>query len=265
MKFTFVSAVNNRQVLNSCLLRSPDLTVDVELILVENAANASEAFNGALEKAAGEFVIFVHQDVFLPEGWLNDLESALIALEKKDPNWGVLGVYGITNSGEYHGHVFCTANNTFLGKPFENPQEVNSLDEIVLVLRRRSTVTFDNSLKGFHFYGTDICLRARALGKKTYAFPGFCIHNANGYGMFPACFWKSYLSMRSKWGLNLPVKTPCLEISKNLVKPLLVNVIWRFCWLRGGFKFRPKRVADPVALYRKLKDEREARQCTLSF
>jgi hypothetical protein len=90
---------------------------------------------------------------------------------------------------------------------------VRSLDEAVLIVRKSSGVRFDESLPGFHMYGTDICQEANRRGMKAYAISSFCIHNTNGYNMLPWDFWKCYLIMRRKWRRQLPITTPCAKIT----------------------------------------------------
>jgi len=54
---------------------------------------------------------------------------------------------------------------------------VQTLDEIVLIFRRDSGLSFDETLPHFHFYGTDICMRAAEQGRQCYAISAFCVHN----------------------------------------------------------------------------------------
>jgi GT2 family glycosyltransferase len=98
-------------------------------------------------------------------------------------------------------------------------------------------------------YGTDICMEAARRGRKSYAIPAFCIHNTNGYSMLPWEFWRGYLYMRRKWRQQLPVLTPCAEITRWGLPAMwwnvdrLANLILR--------RHRPgKRVWDPGVLYR---------------
>ena len=185
MKVTVISAVNDDVVLRQCLLASPDIHQVDETILQRGYTSASSAYNAAIASARNEVIIVVHQDVYLPSGWFLWLQAALDKLTQSDPTWGVLGVYSITPDGRYHGHVYCNACQSILGRPFSNPTEVASLDEVVLIVRKSSGLMFDPAMKGFHFYAADLCLTARKHGLKVYAIPCFCFHNANEYGMFP--------------------------------------------------------------------------------
>jgi glycosyltransferase involved in cell wall biosynthesis len=247
MKFTICSAVNDNDVLQSCLLSSPELSGAGEIIIERGHASASQAYNAAIDRAQNDIVILVHQDIYLPRGWFQQLEGAINNLAKSGSEWGILGVYGVTSGGVYHGHLYCNAGETVLGHSFKVPVEVDSLDEVVLILKKSSGLRFDPAMKGFHFYAADICLSARLRGLKNYAIPAFCFHNANGYGMFPRSFWEGYFYVRNKWKSSLPIKTPCTEITRSLW-PFFIGVVWRFFWLKKSPRPLARRVKDPAPL-----------------
>jgi len=178
--------------------------------------SAGLAYNAALGRAIGDVCVFVHQDVFLPEYWDLHLERAIESLDKIDSNWGVLGVYGIGRwSGRAVGHVYCTGLGRCLGRAFQAPEPVGSLDELLLVVRKGCGIVFDGELPGFHMYGTDICLQALDRGITCYAISAFCIHNTAGRVLLPWSFWRAYDYMRRKWRAQLPVRTPCVTITRG--------------------------------------------------
>ena len=67
---------------------------------------------------------------------------------------------------------------------------VQTLDEIVLILKKSSGLRFDDSLPHFHFYGTDICLRAAQRGMRSYAISAFCVHNTHQTLVLPEEFYE---------------------------------------------------------------------------
>jgi Glycosyltransferase like family len=213
MNWTVISITNNDEVLKSCLLSSPDIGSASEVLLQRGYTSAAIAYNRAIEKAQSDLLVLVHQDVYLPQGWLASLWQGLAVLSKVDPNWGILGVWGVAeSSAEFTGFLYCAANGK-LGGAFEGVREVRSLDEVVLIMRKSSKLRFDEQLPGFHMYGTDICLEARRQGMRSYAIPAFCIHNTSGYRMLPWQFWRCYFFMRRKWSAELPVTTSCTKIT----------------------------------------------------
>jgi len=245
MTFTIISAVNDSKVLESCLLRSPDVT-GLEKFFQRDFPSASSAYNRALDKATGDIVIFVHQDVYLPPGWLQRLQWTIQQLETTDPQWGVLGVCGLTPQGELRSWVYSSGLGTVLGKQFPTPLQVRTLDEVILVIRRASGLHFDERLPGFHMYGTDICLEAEKLGMHNYAVPCFLYHNSNGIKNLPWAFWQACLHVRRKWWSRLPVRSPCTVVTRWPVGTLrqMVARFFQYNLKRRGVG---KRVPDPVA------------------
>jgi hypothetical protein len=251
MNWTLVSAVNNDTVLNSCLLQSGAAQAAVEVILQRGYADAAGAYNNALERATSDVVVFAHQDVYLPANWATEFSAVVGKLNVTDPKWAVLGVYGVRQNGEHIGHVYDTGVSRLLGQPFQPPQLVSSLDELLLVVRKSSGLRFDAGIGGYHFYGTDICLEAQRQGLKSYAISAFCIHNTNGYRTLPWPFWGNFLRMRRKWRAVLPVTTSCIEITPWCWPAVRWNMIRGVNLLLHRHKVGQRQPA-PDQLYREL-------------
>src|SRR6266478_20965 len=119
MDWSVISATNNEDVLKSCLLNSPDIGEASEVILQRGYSSAAAAYNSAIDRAQSDILVFVHQDVYLPHGWLASLHRALDLLSKVNPNWGILGVWGVNKScDDATGFIYCGANG-MLGSAFE--------------------------------------------------------------------------------------------------------------------------------------------------
>ena len=251
VKWSLITAANNEAVLKTCLASSPCVPRVHDFQIMRGFASASAAYNAGIRQAAGDILVFAHQDVYLPGHWDFRLEEAISKLSNADPQWAVLGVWGITLQGESSGYSYCTGLQRVLGQPFETPLPCISFDEALLVFRRSSDLTFDEQLPGFHLYGTDICLTAGKRGMNCYVVPAFCIHNTAGLKFLPWAFWRAYFYMRRKWWRQLPVSTPCTTIAR-LPTPV-VEVPLRSAYSHY-LKRRPagKRVPNPRALYEEL-------------
>ncbi len=212
--WSLVVAVNNEEVLRETLLKSPVIDAKCQVITKKNCASAGKAYNSALAAAQHEIIVFAHQDVYLPAPWIEDLKKSLRQLAARDPNWGVLGVVGVSRHKQIAGYCYSTGLGSVVGQPLAGPVEAESLDELLLVSRRSSRLRFDEQLPGFHFYGADICLESQKRGMKNYIVPAFCIHNSNGVRYFPFAFWRAYLYMRCKWRKQLPLMTSCTAITR---------------------------------------------------
>lgn len=251
LNISVVVACNDEAVLRNSLLSSPGLRDVREVIIQRGFPSAAAAYNQGLAKASGEIVVFVHQDVFLPSEWATSFSAALAALEKTDPNWGVLGVWGISPSGAGVGHVHSTGMERTLGGAFQLPIEVKTLDEVLLVLRRATGLCFDDKLTGFHLYGTDICLQSNKRNLKNYVISAFCVHNTNGIRWLPVAYWKALFYLRRKWRGNLPVHSPCMRITKSNW-PIVHYACWKTKAALLGTLKAGKRSENPGEVYRKI-------------
>jgi hypothetical protein len=215
LRWSLVVAVNDDQVLNSTLLASPAIDANCELIVRRGFITAGAAYNSGLAEASNDIVVFAHQDVYLPATWLKNLAETLDTLEAAGSRWGVLGCFGATQETppRLHGYCFSTGLRRILGKPFRTLAPAQTLDELLLVVRRSSGLHFDEQLPGFHLYGADICLQAATRGLENFIIPAFCIHNANGTVRLPRDFWRAYFYLRRKWRAVLPVTTCCTTIT----------------------------------------------------
>jgi hypothetical protein len=173
-------------------------------------------------------------------------------LAARDASWAVAGVIGIGLEPRMVGQVYCTRAGGVVGTWLCEPATVQSLDELLLIVKRSAGVCFDGRLPGFHLYGTDICLEARKRGLRSYAVPAFCIHNASGWTFLPVGYWRAYFYLRRKWWDQLPVTTPCAVIQRRPTPVVAVP-------LRALYEYRIRRrlrlgqrVGEPARLFENL-------------
>jgi hypothetical protein len=215
INLTFAIAVNNRELFKNNFLASPCLRDrrHHQILPQEGFASASQAYNDAIDKSLNDLIVFCHQDVYFPEAWPSQLQNALDFLEEHDPAWGVLGCGGITRGGQGRGHIFSTGLGV-LGKACAPPATVETLDEIVLIIKKSSGLRFDDALPHFHLYGADICLRAAKRGRKSYAISAFCIHNSNQGLILPEEFYECCAHIKRVWKEYLPIQAVCMKITR---------------------------------------------------
>ena len=184
-----------------------------QVVIEEGFPSASLAYNRAIDEARNDLIVFVHQDVHLPVSWHADFQRALSYLEQWNIAWGVLGCFGSRKGAEGGlGRVYTTGRGVH-GTFLTEPEPVETLDEIILIIRRSSGLRFDPTLPNFHLYGTDICTLARSRGLTNYAFQGYCIHNTKPYVRLPHEFYVCHRHIRRKWRAFLPIYASCAEIS----------------------------------------------------
>lgn len=223
-----VAAVDSEGVLSANLARSAVLgQANVNFQRQRGFRSAASAYNSAFSKAKSETVVFVHQDVYLPRRWFSQLQSAVQWLNETDPNWAVLGVYGVTDRGKHIGYVWSSGLNRVLGGPFVEPVRVDSLDELLIVLRKRPQLRFDENLPGFHLYGTDIVQEARSLGYGSYAICAPVVHNSRPVVYLSNSYLAAYDYERKKWKCGLPIQ--------NCIAPIANSITDR---VRRGVRYR---------------------------
>lgn len=216
LKITFVVAVNDSVVFEKNFLASPFLSEahDHEIIVQKSFASAPMAYNDALGRSSNDLFVFCHQDMYFPKGWLKNLKRALDYLTIHDPNWGVLGCSGMTVDRQHPRYLYSSGLGVS-GAPLQQPKAVQTLDEIVLIMRKSSGLRFDDLLPYYHLYGTDICLQAAKLGMKSYVISAFCIHNTHQPLVLPAEFYKCCEHIRRRWRDRLPIQTTCIRITRS--------------------------------------------------
>lgn len=209
--FGIACASHSKTILDANLGRSP-LLATVALHVERNAPSAAIAYNRALDATTPDVVVFAHHDVYFPPGW-----DALLAarLAELPPDWAVFGSFGIGLDEAHIGPVWSSSLGMIVGRVPMAPVPVQSLDEMVIVLRRDSGLRFDEALPGWHMYGTDIVQIARAAGRGAYAGALPCIHNDRYHDALGADFNAAYRFMQRKWAAALPIRTPITKISRS--------------------------------------------------
>jgi hypothetical protein len=230
---SFVAGVSDNEILRNNLMASPCVSGPIsphQAILVRGGPNVGAKLNIGLERAKCEWMVCLHQDVWLPPGWDLALAQQIEEAELRYGPIGVAGVYGV-------GHVTAPGDPTrplaaerigwvidrgrMLRDGPELPARVATLDELLLVVRRDSGLRFDPAL-GNHLYGADICLQSRERGLAVVAIGALCHHNSRHIGLGEG-FHESAAVFARKWRHRLPIATPCVIIDRDGSVHLLGN------------------------------------------
>ncbi len=237
---TFIVAVDNPVELRRHVLSSACYAHDAhQWLFVENGGNRayssiSRLYRDAVREARNDLVFYVHQDVLFPPDFEDRLHRALADLESRDARWGVIGAAG---RAPFDAGAPDTepANIGHWSDPHKYhkprvplPAEVQVLDELWLGVRRSSGLEFDADLPGFHCYGADLCMTARAAGRKSYVLDTPVIHKlfrpdgslierseqshkieGRQTKAFRADFLQSADHVRTKWTRYLPIQSTC--------------------------------------------------------
>lgn len=226
---TFVTCTNSLKVLSKHLLASPCLQDDGHALAVYfNAPSAAHGFNSAAAAAAAApnpkskipWLVWVHQDVYLPHGWDIDFSESLSEALLRFPKLAVAGLYGISGTGtnaRRAGHVLD--RGTPLHEPEPLPCLVDSLDELLFAVRVDVGLQLDPAL-GFDFYATDLVLQAQARGLQCAVVDAYCEHwsgtASTGVSLAVAKrILTSGEAFELKWQQHLPVTTPCFDLCQS--------------------------------------------------
>ena len=225
-RLSFVTCASNSEVLAQRLLASPCLRPGGwPLAVYFNSTSAAQGFNAAMTAlqstaTATTWLVWVHQDVSLPEYWDRHFCLALDTALQTLPKLAVAGVYGLAGAGTAArrvGHVLDRGK--LLHESTAMPCLVDSLDELLFAVRVDSGLKLDPAL-GFDFYATDLVLQAQQQGWQCAAVDACCEHwsetPASG-AVAPAVVQRIKQSAQvfeRKWEAKLPISTPCFEIAK---------------------------------------------------
>ena len=135
-QITFVAAVNKRDILERNFLASPCFRTPHphQILIQEGFASASNAYNDAIDKSTNDLIVFIHQDVILPEGWLDDLERALIGLfGTRRPTSGASSVVTAKHFTTTDGVTSIPLDLGFWESRLSVLLQIQTLDEIVLI------------------------------------------------------------------------------------------------------------------------------------
>lgn len=239
-----ISAVDNDKILDACLMRSPDIVEGrLAVRIVRGAKSMSAAYNEGLSSTSSPICVFVHQDVYLPKGWLEKALKILNWLEINEPDWMVIGPYGVSLQGRHVGRVWDVTMGRELGEPGFAPTPVGSFDELLMIMRRVDGFQFDPLLPHFHLYGTDLVQTAISMGRTAWAVELPVVHNNRPIVSLGGGYLKAYRYARRKWRSRLPIFTSICTLTANPFP------LWRARWRRRHVKARPTELgADAVAI-----------------
>lgn len=145
-----------------------------QIIPIENEGKYSlpEAYNMILEQATNDIVVLCHDDIYFDsKNW----GSKILKHFKRSPEYGILGLAGSTQlpksakwwedfskmkgivNHEHEGKKWESKYSASLGNQIE---DVVLVDGLFIVLNKKNIKqTFNEEIKGFHFYDVDFSFR----------------------------------------------------------------------------------------------------------
>jgi len=228
-EFSIISCISKPDVYDECVLHSVNACRNnhgvefVPVLNMEGLYSASLALNVGIDSSKSDILVICHQDVqLLGDDWFGAVKKIISQLED---DWAIVGSAGISmdfmrgDIGPWGGakEVDTVAvgsvwdNDDCLDEPpywngIKEPTKCHCVDECLFILKKSTGLRFDPLFNGFHFYGVDICLQARAAGYGVYCADLPIIH----YGKYSASFtsdsryWTYLRRLHDKWKYQFP-------------------------------------------------------------
>jgi glycosyltransferase involved in cell wall biosynthesis len=222
-EFSIISCISKPDVYSDCVLNSVNVCrgdYDIEFVPVLNTEglySASLALNVGMDSSKSDILVICHQDVrILGDDWFGVLKKTI---EQLDDDWAIIGSAGISldygreDIGRWGGArevetvaVGSVWDDDDISEPpyWDGAKDLvrcHCADECLFILKKSTGLRFDSLFNGFHFYGTDICLQARAAGYGVYCTDLPIVH----YGEYSASFtsdtkyWAHLKRLYDKW------------------------------------------------------------------
>lgn len=174
-KVVFGCMINDPQRFSMVLSQSQ---VNSPLMFVQNPESATKGLNILLERAENEsadICCLVHQDVYLRNGWVEQLREQVKMLPD---SWTCAGVVG----KDYRGLICGKFHDMRIPDYWDTsdihsfPQPACCFDEAVIIINMKKGFRFDESYPGFDLYGTQVVLKAIKEGGTAWCLGIFTEH-----------------------------------------------------------------------------------------
>ena len=209
----FASCVGSPEKFRDCAQPGLRLVCEPDSLVAEVSTDSSifDAYNEVLDAFSGhadlEALVLLHED-------LEIVDTSFMAKVRRriaDPDIAVMGVIGARDvkglawwDGQGYGRCLETRGLVDFGGGFH---DVDVVDGLLMVLSPWAVrnLRFDSeSFSGFHAYDIDLCLQARAAGKRVVVEDIGVVHyTKGGYGDSEA-FLRNDSVLVEKWGLRVP-------------------------------------------------------------
>lgn len=166
-------------------IKRQSMSDETEVVLLDNFNNmnftsAAKALNEGALKAAGDVLIFMHQDVYLWD--TSTLERCSRFLTNN--NNSILGLAGRNHGSETVTDIYETVNHIHRGN-WTNGKiiEVETVDECMFAMKKElwERLKFDEECcNDWHCYATEICMHNGIMQGKNYVIPCKACHESIG-------------------------------------------------------------------------------------
>jgi hypothetical protein len=210
-----VVPVNREWQFNNNIMTSPGLKeINSEIIPVRNCSSAAEAFHTGKRAAKNPWILFLHQDVYVPKGSGNLL---LKIIEEGPSELSPIGFCGLQLSEDSQiNEAGLVIDRTALFK-HEISGDPISADEFAILMHKNCAAEIDPNL-GWHLWATDLFLQSYLNSETENGLlvnaPLF--HNSlNDYSL-PADFHVSAKKLLEKYPNLGKIETLCGTLTRSV-------------------------------------------------
>ena len=242
---TLVTIKEEYQEMMSSFVEAGFDTSFCEFLYIDNTThNKSEAYQGLnyfLQKAKGKYIILCHQDILICHDKIDRLEQCIADLDQLDPSWAIMANAGASGIKDIV-YRLIEPNNVVKrrGHPI---QKVTSVDENFILVKKSANLSLSNNLKGFHLYGTDLCIIANILGFNAYVVHFYLLHKSKGNVDTSFYILKNELQLKYQRALaGKFIQTTCTNFylsSSNTLNALL-NMKFTMFFVRNYISIKQK-------------------------
>ncbi|MEO5985370.1 MAG: hypothetical protein ABIP80_07675 [Ferruginibacter sp.] len=201
----------------------------------KNKFDAYSATRRFLQETIGRYIIIVHQDVRCIDD-AERLTDTLDKLQVKDPLWAICGNAGANG---YKNFIINMNDNGKVKTHPGLPLKVTSLDENLLIIKSDAQITCSADLKGFHFYGTDLCIIADFLGYTCYVINFMVNHLSSGNLKQMNDYAPAFINTYGRKFRERLIQTTCTKfyLADSSSKNRMYNKPYIFFWVKAAHRF----------------------------
>jgi SAM-dependent methyltransferase len=209
--------VTNEAQLGLNILKSPGLReINAEVIAVQYADSAAQAYASGAREATHAWRLFCHQDVYFPKGSGKAIAAILSGVEASRRRSNVLGFAGLALEGGVRraSGVLVDRINAW---DFAASERAVSVDELCVAIHRDLQYSIDPEL-GWHLWATDLCLQALVNPDEprfTHVARVPLFHNSASDWTLPASYRESEKKLLAKYPQLQVIMSLCSTFSRS--------------------------------------------------
>lgn len=148
-----------------------------QILVLEAQTSVGEALENGIQQAQHAWVVYVHQDVYLPQGWDQRFCQQVTEAASQVAQAGLFGVYGIQrrNTGSrLHGTLMDRQWHKQEGGPF--PRRVDALDDVLIGFKKADFPTAHPGIPAMTCVA-DLVSVYQETGRCAVVVEALCFHN----------------------------------------------------------------------------------------